>query len=69
MQQFIKKMITERDDLKGKISRDKKALENPPYGSDQEGLSLLETQVGFMEQYLNVLERRIDYEVGKCGRQ
>lgn len=65
MQQFIKKMITERDDLKGKITRCKKALENPPYGSDQEGLNLLETQVSFMEQYLDVLERRIKHEAAK----
>ena len=65
MQQFIKKMITERDDLKGKIVRCRKALENPPFGSDQEGLNLLETQVGFMEQYLDVLERRIKHEAAK----
>lgn len=65
MQQFIKKMITERDDLKGKISKAKKALENPPFGSDQEGLNLRETQVGFMEQYLDVLERRIKREAEK----
>ena len=65
MQQFIKKMITERDDLKGKIAKAKKVLENPPFGSDQEGLDLLETQVGFMEQYLDVLERRIKREAEK----
>jgi len=65
MQAYIKKMVTERDDLKGKISKCKKALENPPYGSDQEGMNLLETQVGFMEQYLDVLERRISHEEGK----
>ena len=65
MQQFIKKMITERDDLKGKIAKAKKVLENPPFGSDQEGLDLLETQVGFMEQYLDVLERRIKHEAAK----
>lgn len=65
MQQFIKKMITERDDLKGKIARCRKALENPPFGSDQEGMNLLETQVGFMKQYLDVLERRIKREAEK----
>lgn len=62
MQKYVERMITERDDLKGKISKAKKAIENPPYGSDLEGMNLLETQVRFMEQYLAVLEKRIEYE-------
>lgn len=65
MKEFVKRMITERDDLKGKIAKAKKALANPPYGSDQTGLNYLETQVGYMESYLDVLERRIEYEGGK----
>lgn len=65
MQKFFERMIVERDDLKGKIAKAKKAIENPPYGSDQEGLNLLETQVGFMEQYLEVLEKRISHEEAK----
>ena len=65
MKEYVKRMITERDDLKGKISKAKKALENPPYGSDQTGLNLLETQLGYMEQYLEVLNKRIDYEGGR----
>ena len=62
MQAFIKRMITERDDLKGKIARANKVLENPPYGSTEEGLNLLASQVPHMEKYLDVLERRIKYE-------
>ena len=65
MQEYIKRMITERDDLKGKIAKAHKALENPPYGSDEEGLNLLALQVTHMEKYLDVLERRIKYEEGK----
>ena len=65
MQEYIKRMIVERDDLKGKITKAKKALENPPYGSDEEGLNLLALQLTHMESYLNVLERRIKYEEAK----
>jgi hypothetical protein len=62
MQAYIKKMITERDDLKGKVSRAKKVIENPPFDSDAEGLKLLSLQVSHMEKYLEVLEQRIKYE-------
>lgn len=65
MQRYIERMYNERDDLKGKIEKAKKALENPPYGSDEEGLKLLALQLTHMEKYLNVLERRITYEEGK----
>ena len=65
MQEYVKRMIVERDDLTGKIKKAKKAIENPPFGSDEEGLNLLTTQVGFMEQYLDVLERRIKHEEDK----
>ena len=65
MQEYIKRMITERDDLKGKIARNKRALENPPYGADEEGLNLLALQVTHMEKYLDVLERRINHEEAK----
>ena len=65
MQKYIERMIVERDDLKGKISRAKKAIENPPYGSDAEGLKLLSEQVTHMEDYLAVLEKRISHEESK----
>ncbi len=65
MQEFIKRMITERDELKGKISKAKKAIENPPYGSDKEGMNLLALQLSHMEKYLDVLEQRIRYEEAK----
>lgn len=65
MQKYIERMIVERDDLKGKIAKAKKAIENPPYGSDTEGLSLLSEQVTHMKNYLEVLEKRITHEEAK----
>ena len=61
MQNFLTRMITERDDLKGKISRAKKAVENPPFNAKH--LDLLSEQITYMESYLKVLEKRISLEV------
>lgn len=65
MQEYVKRMIIEKEDLEGKIKKAKKAIENPPFGADTEGMNLLNTQVGFMEQYLDVLKRRIKHEEEK----
>ncbi len=65
MQEFIKRMYTERDDLKGKIKKAKNAIDNPPYGSDSEGLRMLAEQVKAMENYLYWLSERIEYEEKK----
>ena len=64
MQEFIKRMLTERDDLKGKISRAKKAVENPPFGADAKSIDLLKAQIKPMEEYLSILEQRIEYAGG-----
>jgi len=64
MSEFIKRMLTERDDLKGKISRAKKAVENPPFGADAKSMDLLKAQIKPMEEYLNILEQRIEYAGG-----
>ena len=64
MSEFIKRMLTERDDLKGKISRAKKAVKNPPFGADAKSMELLEGQIKPMEEYLNFLEQRIVYAGG-----
>ena len=45
MKEFVKRMLIERDDLRGKIKRAKKAIENPPFTSDAEGLEMLKKQV------------------------
>lgn len=65
MQKYIERMIEEKKDLSGKISRASKALENPPYGSDKHGLELLSKQVEIMKSYETVLAERIEYEMGK----
>lgn len=65
MQEYLKRMKNALEDLEGKIKRAKKAVENPPYGSDTEGMNLLETQIGYMEQYADVLKRRIAHEEEK----
>ena len=58
-------MIRERDELKGKIERAECAIGVRPYGMDEEDANYLNTQVGYMRQYLDVLERRITKAEGK----
>ena len=65
MQKYIEKMKIELDELKGRISRAEKAIEQPPYGSDKNGIELLKQQVRAMRVYQEVLEKRIEYEVNK----
>lgn len=65
MPKYIERMITEKDDLNGKIKRAESAVENPPYGSDKHGLSLLAEQIKSMKEYERILSERIEYELGK----
>ena len=65
MPDYLKRMLQEKEDLEGKIKKAKKAIENQPFGTDQEDMNLLETQVGYMEQYLDVLNRRIQKAGGR----
>lgn len=65
MQKYIERMITEQKDLEGKIKKAKAALENPPFGSDKQGLEMLTEQVKAMEVYLECLTLRIKYEGSK----
>ena len=65
MQRFIERMVQEQNELLGRISRLKKAVENPPYGIDAKGLELLKEQLEPMELYSKVLQERIDYEGAK----
>jgi len=58
-------MITEKDELCGKIKKARKAIEAPPYGSDAEGLRMLAEQVKAMESYRYWLEERIKHEEAK----
>lgn len=65
MQEFVKRMITEQTDLKGKIKKAKKAVENPPFGADAEAIRMLAEQLKAMENYLYWLSERIAYEENK----
>lgn len=65
MQKYIERMIEEKKELAGRINRATKAVENPPFGSDKKGLSLLAKQIEAMKSYETVLAERIDYEMGK----
>ena len=65
MKQYIEKMEIEKKDLEGKISRAEKVLESNPFDLDETGRHLLEKQVQAMKVYLDFLEQRINYEVGK----
>ena len=65
MQKYIERMKIEKTELEGRISKAEKAIEKPPYGSDLNGIELLKQQVRAMRVYLEVLEKRIKYEVSK----
>jgi hypothetical protein len=62
MQKFVEKMIVERNDLKGKIRKNEKVIDNPPFGSDEEGLRMLSKQLEAMKEYLHWLDLRIEKE-------
>jgi hypothetical protein len=65
MQKYIERMKVELTDLSGKIIRAEKAVENPPFGSDSNGIELLTKQVSAMRAYREILQERINYEVSK----
>lgn len=65
MQQYLERMIKEKEDLEGKIKRAKKAIENPPYGMDKTQSALLVKQIKAMEEYLACLTERIEYDTHK----
>lgn len=65
MQKYIERMKIELADLNGKIGRNEKAIENPPFDSDSNGIELLKKQVTAMRAYREILQERIDYEVSK----
>lgn len=65
MLDYVKRMIQEKEDLEGKIRKAQKALDGNPFGITCEEKNLLETQVGYMTQYLYVLEKRIEIAKNK----
>jgi len=65
MQKFLERMIEERNCLKSKLDKAEKAVANPPYGCNGKSLELLKEQVIHMKAYLDVLNKRIEYEGGE----
>lgn len=65
MQKYIERMKVEKKELDGRINRAEKAIKNPPFGSNTVGIDLLKKQVRAMRVYQEILQQRIDYEVGK----
>lgn len=65
MKQYIERMKVELTDLNGKIGKAERAIENPPFDSDKNGIELLKKQVTAMRAYREILQERIEYEVSK----
>lgn len=65
MQKYIERMKVEKEELDGRINKAEKAIKNPPFDSDAAGIDLLKKQVRVMRIYQEILQQRIDYEVGK----
>ena len=62
MQKYLERMITEKQELDGRIQRAEKVIENPPFDSDSKGIELLKKQVESMKVYQQILHDRIIYE-------
>lgn len=65
MPKYVERMIQEQKDLEGKIKKGKEAVNSNPFGMTVEEKNYLETQIGYMEQYLDVLKKRIDIAKNK----
>ena len=64
MKQYVERMVREKEELEGKIKKEKKALESNPFDMTETGRFLLEKQVKAMESYLEALTERLVYESG-----
>lgn len=63
MEQFIVRMVREKEDLEGKLKRANNALlKSEEIRLDKVQVSLLEEQIEYMKKYLDVLNNRIAYE-------
>ena len=65
MKKYVERMKVELTELDVRIRKAEKAVENPPFGSDEKGLELLKKQITAMRAYREILKERIDYEVKK----
>ena len=67
MENFLKRMITESDDLMGKIKKAEKALTNDSLHLDKTQETLLASQIEGMKEYQKYLNARIGYEKKLAG--
>ena len=67
MEQYVVKMLREKEDLEGKIKKCRKVLEvkDGSYNFDEVQKELLGKQISFMSSYLYILNKRIEYEQSK----
>lgn len=65
MRDYVKRMVTEAEDLSGKIKRAETAITQNPYGMDATSKDLLSKQIVPMKEYLEILNQRIKYEESK----
>lgn len=59
---YIQKMVTEEDELVGKIKKLSKALENKDLHLDKTQKADIADQMKAMGDYLDILKKRIEYE-------
>ena len=63
MYQYIKRMVTGKEDLEGKLKKVSEALrKSDEIHLDKTQAVLLQNQFEYMKQYNNVLKERIEYE-------
>lgn len=63
MEQFIVRMVREKEDLEGKLKRANNALlKSEEIRLDKVQVALLEEQTEYMKKYLDILNNRIAYE-------
>lgn len=65
MQQYLEKMIREKEELAGRIRRAEKAVSCAPFGMDKTQTLLLAEQIKAMRSYFDTLSQRIDYDKNK----
>ena len=65
MRQYVERMLIEKHDLEGKVKKAKKVIESKPFDMDKTQVMFLAEQVKAMENYLNILKERIEYEKKK----
>ena len=59
MEDFLKRMLVEREDLTGKVKRLGRVITDKPFRISDEELDLMKSQLSGMKTYLEALSKRI----------